>query len=96
MSARVWNRHAGPAPAPSIYVGRPSRWGNPWTHLPYGGAPHRAETREAAIAAYRTWLDEQLVRDPTFLEPLRTAAALVCSCAPLPCHADVLVEYLAR
>lgn len=92
----VWNRHNGPAPQPSVYVGRPSPWGNPWTHLAFGSAPHRSDTRDEAIAKYRSWLDERLVRDPMFIEPLRRAASLVCSCAPLPCHADVLVEVLGR
>lgn len=79
-----------------VYVGRPTRWGNPWTHLPYGGAPNRVDTREEAIEKYRGWLNEQLAKDKRFLDPLRRAEALVCSCAPLPCHADVLVEYLTR
>lgn len=79
-----------------IYVGRPTRWGNPWTHLPYGSAPHRVDTREEAIEKYRGWLEEQLAKYPMFLWPLQRAEALVCSCAPLPCHADVLVEYLSR
>lgn len=89
LTAQTWSHKY-------LYVGRPSIWGNPWTHLPYGSAPHRVDTREEAIEKYRGWLDEQLRAKPRFLEPLRRAEALVCSCAPLPCHADVLVEYLQR
>lgn len=64
-----------------VYVGRPSQWGNPFTVAEYG--------RTAAIAAYARWLLDQ----PMLLAQLPSLRdrVLACWCAPLPCHADVLV-----
>jgi hypothetical protein len=52
---------------------------------------HPPLSRERVIAAYRQWLLGMLVKDPTFLEPLR-GKRLACWCAPLPCHGDVIAE----
>lgn len=75
-------------PANTIYVGRPTRWGNPndW----------RAAGRAEAVAAYRAqWLDF-FIKDPEALPRLKRNLGgknLACFC-PLdqPCHADVLLE----
>jgi len=74
-------------PENAIYVGRPSRWGNPF-RIGIDG------TREQVIEKYREWLREKLKEDPAFLEPLR-GKDLACWC-PLnvPCHADVIIEFL--
>jgi len=71
-------------PEGCVYVGRPTRWGNP--HPAVNG------DRAAAVAAYRTWLDDQ----PDLIAAARRELAgqvLACWC-PLtaPCHADVLLE----
>jgi hypothetical protein len=68
----------------SVYVGRPSPWGNPF-HVGRDG------TREEVIAKYRAWL----LANPVMLQSVRDnlrGCDLVCWCAPLPCHADVLLE----
>lgn len=84
-----------------IYVGRPSPWGNPYREgqiVPVGYSdrpqPHRL-TREEAVASFLTYAERRLAREPHWLDPLREATALVCWCAPRPCHAEVLVELLA-
>ena len=71
------------APLTSVYVGRPSKWGNPFHIGPHG-------TREQVIARYRNWLmtHPTLMKD---IEELRDKD-LVCWCAPEPCHADILLE----
>lgn len=73
-------------PQNAIYVGRPSRWGNPFL-LGFND-------REDSIKAYEGWLRIQIARCPHFLEPLK-GKDLACWC-PLekPCHADVLLEVL--
>jgi len=77
-------------PPNSIYVGRPTRWGNPFKE---GVDGDLAEV----IAKYRVWLEDKLKVDPTFLEPLRDKGSLACWC-PLnkPCHGDVLLEKLGE
>lgn len=69
----------------SVYVGRPSKWGNPFLIA-------RDGSREEVIEMYRLWLAQRphLVAELRALQP----SALVCWCAPLPCHADVLVRAL--
>jgi hypothetical protein len=68
-----------------VYVGRPSPWGNPFEIGKHG-------TREEVIEKYRAWLGAR----PELVERLRALEphALECWCAPLACHASVLVEAL--
>lgn len=80
---RGWRKPDG-----AIYVGRPTRWGNPFTVGEHG--------REKAVQLYREHLAgmPQAERD-ALLEPLRMATALCCWCEPgETCHADVLLDYL--
>ena len=80
-------------PEGAVYVGRPSRWGNPWrvrrhrmqigSYVVAGAAAATARFRERlACLAPLGWF-----------APLR-GHDLVCWC-PLdqPCHADVLLEF---
>ena len=64
-----------------VYVGRPSKWGNPF-------AIGRDGNRSDVISKYRCWVVTQtgLVNA---LEDLR-GKDLICWCAPLACHAQVL------
>ena len=66
-----------------IYIGRPSKWGNPFV-IGFDG------DRETVIEKYREWLLKQpeLVAD---LAELR-GKVLGCWCAPQRCHGDVLSE----
>jgi len=76
-------------PKNTVYVGRPTRWGNPFEIGKDGD-------REEVIKKYREWLRDKLKEDPNFLEPLR-GKDLACWC-PLnkPCHVDVILEFLKR
>lgn len=40
----------------NIYIGRPSKWGNPFSHKPGTLATYKVETRQQAIAAYKQWI----------------------------------------
>ena len=81
-------------PAGAVYVGRPSKWGNPFNVTARNNREYAIE-RYRRMIAYddRTWLSEVRKR---WWAPIRDATALVCWC-PLdqPCHADVLIELLA-
>ena len=79
-------------PEGAFYVGRPSRWGNPFTVNGSTGPISRLVVTNLYAAWIRREVTEFLTID---LEPLR-GHDLVCWC-PLdqPCHADVLLE-LAR
>lgn len=75
-----------------IYIGRPSKWGNPFSHKKGTKAKFVLPTREAAVAAYREWITEgdgrHLLEDLHELKGKR----LGCWCAPKACHGDVLKE----
>jgi hypothetical protein len=82
-------------PPNTVYVGRPTKWGNPW-HLE--GERNRAEL----LRFYRTYLKEKLSHDPHFLDELK-GKDLACWCPlvdkegkPLPCHADILIEFITQ
>jgi hypothetical protein len=82
--------HVARAPKGAIYVGRPSRWGNPFPIRPVGSTDPVARAR--SIERYRTWLWEEIRSgrlDPAELAEL-AGKDLACYCAPLPCHAEVL------
>lgn len=66
-----------------IYIGRPSKWGNPFVIGKDG-------TREQVIEKYRHWVLGQ----PTLVNQLKELQGKVlgCWCSPAPCHGDVLVE----
>jgi hypothetical protein len=75
-----------------VYIGRPGKWGNPYTHLVHAKGKHVA-SREEAIEKYRTYIERILEQNPRFLEPLK-GKTLGCFCKPLACHGDVIVEIL--
>lgn len=74
----------GKIPPGSVYIGRPSKWGNPFV-LKDG------ESREECLRKYEAWLTSRpdLVADVK--RELR-GKSLVCFCAPELCHGDVLIR----
>jgi len=66
-----------------VYVGRPSKWGNPFEIGKDG-------TREEVIEKYREWIldNSDLLKDIHELK----GKTLACWCAPKSCHGDVLLE----
>jgi hypothetical protein len=84
-SLKVLNaKHVGKTPVTDrVYVGRPSKWGNPFVI-------GRDGTRDEVIAKYRAWL----VRQSSLMAALGELRGkhLVCWCPPERCHADVLIE----
>lgn len=84
MEPRVYNSYSDDVPDGAVYIGRPSKWGNPFVV----GKPW---TRAKAIEQF-----EQYIRANEWL----MAAAkrelkgrnLLCFCAPEPCHGDVLLR----
>ena len=81
---KVYNIKYNDYPEDAIYVGRPSKWGNPYKIGKDGN-------REDVLAFYEQWF----VCDPDSpkedIEELR-GKDLICHCAPERCHADYLLE----
>lgn len=71
-----------------MYIGRGSPWGNPYV---IGKDGNRAEV----IAKYKKYAVMMLSENPHWLYRLR-GKDLVCFCAPLACHGDVLLEMIGE
>lgn len=63
---------------------------------PFGNPYHVGPlTRGEAIAAFRAWLLQKVAAQPDKWIPLLAALhgeRLICHCAPLPCHASILID----
>lgn len=80
---KVLNRKHSGEPKGSVYIGRPSKWGNPYRIGQNG-------SREEVIELYRQYLHRR--KDLlACLHELR-GKDLVCFCAPLDCHGDILLK----
>lgn len=80
----VLNKRTDVIPKEAIYVGRPSKFGNPFVI-------GRDGNRTQVIEKYRRWLADQ----PDLVASIKRDLAgkqLACWCAPLACHADILAE----
>lgn len=75
----------------SVYIGRPSKYGNPFSHLNNTKADYKVATRDEAIRKYEEWI----LNNPELLEQAKTELKgkdLVCWCKPAACHGDVLLK----
>lgn len=94
----VFNKHCHPDMEwcdEVVFVMRPSVLGNPFPMT-------RIQSREVAIAKYELWLRQQLM-DPASLQSIEIRRlaelhkqgnhiALLCCCAPLRCHAEIIAS----
>ena len=76
-----------------VYIGRPSKWGNPFSHLESSKqSKYKVATRKEAIESFREWITKgegkHLLKD---LHELR-GKTLGCWCKPKSCHGDILLE----
>lgn len=87
-----------------VYIGRPTKWGNPWSHKADTQAEFQTETREEAVDNYRKWLTGEDFCDTLqdrrqwildHLESLR-GKTLGCWCHPKKCHGEILLELLKK
>lgn len=73
-----------------IYIGRPSKWGNPFTLAKSTDAAEDRTLRADLLVKYEEWLREQ----PHLMASLGELRGKVlgCWCAPKMCHGDVLAR----
>lgn len=83
---RVLNKYKDNIPSSAVYIGRPTKWGNPFV-IGKDGERHQV------IAKFVDYIWDQKQ------DELRAAVRrelkgkdLVCFCAPNACHGDVLLE----
>lgn len=87
-SPRVYSKRKGspPIPAGAVYVGRPTKWGNPYVVGKDG-------TQSECVKLYATWIKlsaQQGLREEA--KAVLRGKDLVCWCYPKPCHAEVLLQ----
>lgn len=75
-----------------VYIGRPSKWGNPFSHQPGTKAKYKTKTRREAIQKHKEWITEgegkHLLEDIHELK----GKILGCWCHNKACHGDILVK----
>jgi hypothetical protein len=86
-------------PEGAVYVGRPTKWGNPYRLATKNGAPtHQADISKAYASEILSQYEE-LVLTSDLKDELHELKGkdLACWC-PLdsPCHADILLKYANR
>ena len=78
-----------------IYVGRPSKWGNPYSSKDSKLA-ELVSDREESLSKYRKYI----IENPSLVDELisemneKLITKLGCWCKPMDCHADILVELI--
>jgi len=83
-----------------IFVGRPSLWGNPFSHKPSAIAKCKVGSREEAVQAYDDWLAgikyQEVNPDQRkwILEHIYQlkGSVLGCFCFPNKCHGNILAR----
>ena len=81
---KVLNKYHDKIPKDAIYIGRPSKWGNPFQ---IGKDGSRAEV----IGKYKNYIKNL----PDLIQLARNELKgkdLICFCTPLACHGDVLLK----
>lgn len=67
-----------------VYIGRPSKWGNPFVIGTHGN-------RSQVLELYRDWAQQNGL-DTAAKNELQ-GKVLGCWCSPNPCHGDILAEW---
>ena len=71
-----------------VYIGRPSKWGNPYSIGKDGD-------RELVLVKYRAYLENH----PELIKQAReelNGKVLGCWCKPNACHGDILIECITK
>jgi hypothetical protein len=77
-----------------VYIGRPSKWGNPYSHLEGTLAEYKVNSRQEAVEKY----EEYILGNKELLDSLHELKGLTlgCWCKPKKCHGDILVKLINR
>jgi len=74
-----------------VYIGRGSKWGNPYSHKEGTLAEEVVDSRSEAVKKYEEYLlsnDELMASLPELKGKI-----LGCWCKPKSCHGDILLKY---
>jgi hypothetical protein len=77
-----------------VYIGRGSPWGNPYA-VGFGASPGEEQNnREEAIRLFKYDFDNGYLKNMKERCIALKGKTLGCHCRPLPCHGDVIANYL--
>jgi hypothetical protein len=82
---KVWNKNSRNVPDHAIYIGRPSKFGNPFVIGEDG-------SRSEVISRF----EKYLLANPSLMAAVKKELSgkdLVCFCSPQKCHGDILLRY---
>jgi len=80
----VLNKYKAKPSSTSVYIGRPSKWGNPFIIGKDG-------TRDDVVDKYHEWIMQRPELIALAKKELK-GKDLICYCSPNRCHGDVLIE----
>lgn len=92
---QVLNKHWSKPLPNSVYIGRPSKWGNPFSHKDDTKAKYKVKTRDEAVEAFEKLINKLMENNPQLREDIIRELGgknLVCWCAPARCHGDALLK----
>ena len=74
-----------------VYIGRPSKWGNPYSHDDDTLAQFKVRDRKEAVEKF----EEHLLNNAELMADLHELKGKVlgCWCKPKSCHGDILAKY---
>jgi len=77
-----------------VYIGRPSKWGNPFSHREGTLAQFKTSSRKEAIDMY----EKYLLSNTELLNSLHELQdqVLGCWCHPKACHGHILKKYVDK
>lgn len=81
---RVFNKFKMSSTDKGVYVGRPSKFGNPFV-------VGKLYTRQTAVERFEKFIEENPILKEAAINELK-GKNLICFCAPLACHADILLK----
>lgn len=97
IANKIHYKHGG------VYIGRPSIYGNPYSHKEGTLAKFKVSTHTESVESYRPYFYEQLGNNRAFIDAINSLIfkykkerklVLVCWCFPLACHGDIIKEYI--
>jgi hypothetical protein len=86
-----------------FYIGRPTMFGNPFSHKNDTLATYKTNSPEESVSQYKIWFYEQIKTNDKFKKELQTLIdyyrnnnelTMICWCNPRICHGDVIKEYI--
>lgn len=86
---RVLNKYKDKPTPNTVNIMRPSKWGNKFSHMKGTLAEFKVETRDEAVDKYEKSLTPEFI---LIIKDELKGKNLLCCCAPLRCHGDILLR----